>query len=88
MSFEQPSKSTCAKVSSQGLLGMTKGEQTNVLETRIKICTVELVWYGIVGNGVARILVWGGGHPADATRYFFRHLRKPTRFSGGGGGGG
>ena len=33
-------------------------------------------------NGVARI--WGG-HPADATRYFFRHLRLPTGFSGGGG---
>ena len=30
-------------------------------------------------NGVARIFVWGGGHPADATRYFFRYLRKPTR---------
>ena len=25
----------------------------------------------------------GGGHPADATRYMFRHLRWPTRFSGG-----
>ena len=26
----------------------------------------------------------GGGHPADATRYILRHLREPTRFSGGG----
>ena len=33
-------------------------------------------------NGVARIFVWGGG----STRYIFRHLRKPTRFSRGGGG--
>ena len=29
---------------------------------------------------------WGGGHPADVTRYIFRDLLKPTRFSGGGGG--
>ena len=27
----------------------------------------------------------GGGHPADATRYIFRDLQKPTRFGGGGG---
>ena len=27
----------------------------------------------------------GGGHPADVTRYIFRDLLKPTRFSGGGG---
>ena len=26
----------------------------------------------------------GGGHPADATRYFFRNLRKPTICRGGG----
>ena len=34
-----------------------------------------------IGNGVARIFVWGGGHPADVTPGTF----SPTRFSGGGG---
>ena len=37
------------------------------------------------GNGVATIFFWGG-HPADVTRYIFRDLLKPTRFSVGGGG--
>ena len=36
-------------------------------------------------KGVARIFVWGGGHPADATRYIFRHLRcRPDSVGGGG----
>ena len=37
--------------------------------------------YGHVGNGVARNLVFGGGHPV----HFPSSLREPTAFSGGGG---
>ena len=44
---------------------------------RRRLCT-RLI---LAGNGVARIFVWGGGHPV----HFSSSLREPTAFSGGGG---